>query len=297
MLDVHEARGSSPLPPTRNPPAEGLAVLLHDEGRSPVERARELIRPYTQRDDVLGIYVVGSSTRPYRDRLSDYDFEVIVTDEAYTLLPDDEKHVFVIEEGPPRRVDHEFYLRPRAEFEGLVSSTHDLFHGPYQHAAILHDPKGILAGVIGRLVSLPQAVRHARMAIHFLEVIEAIGRIKKLLHRQEGDNASEFGVRLLAGEAVRALTKLIFLQQGCWPPVRHWTQQELALVDGTEQLEAAMVAMMRDPTPDACGLLMKRLNSWLSDKGETFHEDVNELFHWAFLTDDGKTAFEVWGGR
>ncbi len=262
-----------------------------------MDRARELIQPYVQRDDVLGIYVVGSSTRPYRDELSDYDFEVIVTDEAYAMLSDAEKHVFIIDDGPPRRVDHEFYLRPLAEFEGLVSSTHDLFHGPYQYAEILHDPNGVLAEIVAKLATLPEDVRHERMTIHYLEVIEAAGRIKKLRHRQEEGDLSEFGIRLLAGEAVRALTKLLFLQRGCWPPVRHWTQQELALVEDGDRLQTAMIDVMRDPTPESCGLLMKQLNAWLSDAGETFHEDVNQLFHWAFLTDDGKKAFEVWGGR
>ncbi|MBN1859464.1 DUF4037 domain-containing protein [Candidatus Bipolaricaulota bacterium] len=262
-----------------------------------MERARELIGPYTKRDDVVGIYVVGSSTRPYRDKLSDYDFEVIVTDKAYAMLPDDEKHVFVIDDGPPRRVDHEFYLRPLAEFEGLISSTHDLFHGPYQHAEILHDPEGLLADIVERLAALPEDVRSARMILHYLEVIEAVGRIRKLRHRQQESDESELGIRLLAGEAVRALAKLIFLQRGSWPPVRHWTQQELSLVDGADRLDPAMVAVLRDPTTESCDLLMKGLHAWLSDAGETFHSDVNELFHWAFLTEDGKRAFEIWGGR
>ena len=262
-----------------------------------MERARKLIRPYVERDDVVGIYVVGSATRPYRDELSDYDFEVIVTDEGYEALTDDEKHVFVIDDGPPRRVDHEFYLRPLAEFRALVSSTHDLFHGPYQHAEILHDPDGVLAEVVTRLARLPEDVRSSRMTIHYLETLEAIGRIKKLRSRQGNDDASEFGIRLLAGEAARAVTKLIFLQRGCWPPVRHWTQQELALVDGIDRLEAAMVAVMRDPATPACDRLMEQVNGWLTACGESFHDDVNGLFHWAFLTEDGKKSFEVWGGR
>jgi hypothetical protein len=262
-----------------------------------VERARELIRPYTTREDVVGIYVVGSSTRPYRDELSDYDFEVIVTDEAYAELADGEKHVFTIENGPPRRVDHEFYLRPLSEFRRLVSSTHDLFHGPYRHAKVLHDPKGVVAETVERLALLPDKVRSARMKIHYLEIVEAIGRIKKLRHRQQGEDRAELGVRLLAGEAVRALCKLIFLQSGCWPPVRHWTQQELALVDDADQLEPVMMNVMRDPASGSCDLLMQQLNAWLSSRGETFHDDVHELFHWAFLTDEGKQSFEVWGGR
>jgi len=52
-----------------------------------MERARELIKPYVEMDGVIGIYVVGSATRPYRDELSDYDIEVIVTDDVYESTP------------------------------------------------------------------------------------------------------------------------------------------------------------------------------------------------------------------
>ena len=99
-----------------------------------MERARELIKPYRKMDGLVGIYLVGSATRPFRDRdpLSDYDFEVVMEDEAFSRVPPDKKLVFVIEEGPPRRVDHEFYLRPWKELSGLVRSTLDLDHHPYQ---------------------------------------------------------------------------------------------------------------------------------------------------------------------
>ena len=91
-----------------------------------MERARELIKPYMTMDGVIGVYLVGSATRPFRDPLSDYDFEVIVEDDALALVPALQKLVFVIEEGPPRRVDHEFYLRPWTELDRLVRSTLDL---------------------------------------------------------------------------------------------------------------------------------------------------------------------------
>ena len=98
-----------------------------------MERARELVQPYLEKEGIIGIYLVGSATRPFRDERSDYDIEVVVEDELYRSLPDEERHVFVIDEGPPRKVDHEFYLWPWSEFEGLIGSTLDLYHYPYQH--------------------------------------------------------------------------------------------------------------------------------------------------------------------
>lgn len=40
-----------------------------------MERAQELSAPYTNKPGVIGIYLVGSASRPFRDRLSDYDIE------------------------------------------------------------------------------------------------------------------------------------------------------------------------------------------------------------------------------
>ena len=77
-----------------------------------MERARELSRPYAAREDVIGIYVVGSATRPHRDDLSDYDIEVVLEDAAYARTPDAERQVFAYKGDEPKVVDYEFYLRP-----------------------------------------------------------------------------------------------------------------------------------------------------------------------------------------
>ena len=77
-----------------------------------MERARELIKPYLKMDGVIGIYVVGSATRPYRDELSDYDIEVIVEDNVYARTPMADRQVFSFKEGAAKVVDYEFYLIP-----------------------------------------------------------------------------------------------------------------------------------------------------------------------------------------
>lgn len=50
-----------------------------------MERAARLIEPYTREPWVRGILLVGSASRPFRDRISDYDFEIAVDDDAYAL--------------------------------------------------------------------------------------------------------------------------------------------------------------------------------------------------------------------
>jgi len=255
-----------------------------------MERVRDLIQPYLTREGVVGIYVVGSATRPFRDGLSDYDIEVVVTDEVYDRTPDDERHILVIEEGPPRRVDHEFYLWPWRDFTALRDSDQDLFHFAYQHAAILHDPEGRIAAIVSKLAELPDIVREQRMRVHFLEFIYGSGRARKTLER-----GSTLNVRMVLAAAVRALVKLLFLQHGSWAPTLHWSEQELRELGIPVDLITQMTGLLADPTEDALRGLVERVKARLTEREETFHDDVAALDRWAFLTAEGKRAFARWG--
>jgi hypothetical protein len=254
-----------------------------------MERARELIRPWIGREGVIGIYVVGSSTRPHRDALSDYDIEVVVEDAVYEALPDSERHVLVIDEGPPRRVDHEFYLWPWSDFAALVDSRRDLFHSPYRHAAVLHDPEGRIAPVVERLAELPEEVRRERLRVHFLEFLFGAGRSRKTFERRR-----ELDGRLVAAEALVALAKLLFLAKGSWPSTRHWSEAELRLLGVPEEILTGVLEAARDPAPARMRDLADRVKAWLDEAGMTFHHDVEALTRWAYLTPEGKAAFERW---
>ena len=133
-----------------------------------MERAAQLIEPYTREPWVRGIYLVGSASRPFRDRISDYDFEIAVDDDHYARASDDERHAFSIDPGPPPRVDYEFLLRPWSELEGLVASTRDVDHYPFQHARVLFDPDGALAPLLARIAALPDDVRDVRLRVHYM---------------------------------------------------------------------------------------------------------------------------------
>ncbi len=257
-----------------------------------MQRAWELIKPYLDMDELVGIYVVGSSTRPFRDALSDYDIEVVVEDATYDALPDEKRHVFVIDEGPPRRVDREFYLRPWSEFAALLESPLDFYHYPYQHAVILHDPSGRVSDVARRLAELPEAVRAVRLRVHYLEFLFAIGRARKTLER-----GGDLNLRLLHGEALAALVKLLFLLYGSWPATPHWTQQELALVGVPDAFVARINHAFTAPTSEEFSVLTESVKETLVAHGETFHQDPLALMRWAYLTVEGKQAFHTWGGR
>ncbi|MDD5263370.1 MAG: hypothetical protein PHU43_00845 [Candidatus Bipolaricaulis sp.] len=259
-----------------------------------MQRAKDLSRPYVARKDVIGIYVVGSATRPQRDELSDYDIEVILDDAAYAQTPDAERQVFVYRDGEPKVVDYEFYLRPWSEFLALVSSTQDLFHYPYQHAVIVHDPVGRIAPVIRRLAELPEGIRQDRLRAHYLEFRFALGRARKTA---QGGRNRDLNLRLLRGDAASALVKVLFLAARSWPATHHWVEQELRLLGVPAALVQDMEATFRDPAHERTKRLVETVDAWLNERGETFHHDTSALIAWAFHRDEGKSAFERWAGR
>jgi predicted nucleotidyltransferase len=270
--------------------------ILLTSRRSTVKRARELIQPYVEKEGVIGIYLLGSVTRPYRDGLSDYDIEVIVEDAVYERTPDEERQVFVFKEGEPRVVDYEFYLIPWSDFAGLLESTHDLFHQPYQHAVILHDPEGRISSIIERLGELPEGVRRERLTVHFLEFLYRLGRARKTAHRADGSGPA-INLRLLYGDALSSLVKLLFLVKGSWVAPKHWSEQELRQLGIPEDLVARAVCLLGIPEPEDAKGLVEAMKAFLDECGETFHHDMDGIQRWLFFTKEGKRAFERWGLR
>jgi uncharacterized protein DUF4037 len=258
-----------------------------------MERASELIKPYLEMDGVIGIYVVGSATRPYCDELSDYDIEVIVEDDVYERTPMDERQVFSFKEGEPKVVDYEFYLIPWSDFVHLTESSLDLFHYPYQHASILHDPEGRIEPVIRQLAALPEDVRLERMTVHFLDLLYRLGRERKTAQR--GD--LPINLALLQGDALSSLTKLIFLVKKSWPSMKHWSEQEFSELGISSDLLDSVKTWMSDTSSDHARAMASAVRTFLDDEGETFHADMEGIQQWLFFTKNGKAAFERWGCR
>jgi hypothetical protein len=258
-----------------------------------MERARELIKPYLEMDGVIGIYVVGSATRPYRDALSDYDIEIIIEDDVYERMPMDERQIFSFKESEPKVVDYEFYFIPWSDFVRLTESTLDLFHYPYQHAAILHDPQGRIKPIITQLAELPEDVRLERMTVHFLEFLYRLGRNRKTSER--GD--LPINLALLQGDALSSLTKLIFLAKKSWPSMKHWSEQEFCELGICSELIDSVKAWLRDTCSDNARAMVGAARAFLDAEGASFHSDMEGIQQWLFFTKEGKAAFERWGCR
>ncbi len=257
-----------------------------------MNRAEELIEPYVSREGVVGIYLVGSATRPHRDALSDYDIEVIVEDDAYERTPDSERQVFTMKADQPKVVDYEFYLWPWSAFIALKESTQDLFHYPFQHAVVLHDPAQRVEPIVRQLAELPETVRMDRMRVHYLEFRFGLGRARKTRER-----GGTLNLHLLYGDALSALVKLMFLSRHSWPSTRHWTEQELRLLGVPQELLSKACLLLEDPEGEAVRALVEAVQQWLDQCGETFHRDGESLMNWAFHRTAGKRAFETWAGR
>ena len=258
-----------------------------------VARARELIKPYLDRDGVIGIYVVGSATRPYRDALSDYDIEVIVEDALYERTSDDERQTFAFKEDEPKVVDHEFYLIPWSDFVSLTQSTHDLFRFPYQHAVVLHDPGGRISPIIEQLAALPEDVRRERMTVHYLDFVYRLGRARKTRKR----DGHRLNLTLLYADAARSLVKLLFLVKGSWPATAHWSEQELRLLGVPDGLIEGAARLAPDIEPDVVKELAEAVRSFMDENAVTLHREMDKIQPWLFFTKEGKRAFEQWGVR
>jgi hypothetical protein len=255
---------------------------------SGMERALRLVEPYTHHAWVRGVYLVGSASRPFRDAVSDYDFEIAVDDVAYGRLTAAEKHIFAMDPEVPTRVDYEFYLRPWSELEALRTSTRDLDHYPFQHASILFDRDGDLAPLLAHIAELPAAVRAVRCRVHYLEVLAAKGRSAKCAERGERLNA-----RLVAADGVAALARLLFLLHGSWPAMRHWTSHELRIAG----VDRAVVERMTAALEGDVAPLLETAREQLDAHGFDFHHDIAAFRTWAFVSDEGKRALATWGAR
>ena len=201
--------------------------------------------------------------------------------------------MFVLKDGEPKVVDYEFYMIPWSDFVAMKTSTHDLFHYPYQHAVILHDPDGRIEPVVRDLAALPERIRSERMVVHFLEFLFGLGRARKTAER--GDRT--VNLALLRGGALRALVKVIFLVRNSWPATVHWTQQEFKELGVPASVLDAIGAWQADPASQQARALVDAVTTDLDACGETFHHDREAMQEWLFLTREGKAAFERWGGR
>ncbi len=223
----------------------------------PVE-LEAFLKPYLEMTDALGILLVGSSSRAYRDALSDQDLEVIVTDAFYAHLPLDQR----------LRHDQETELLflPQSDFLAKKNSPADIDHWTYEDCVVLHDPHGLLEDELIKIALLPLDLRAARLKLHYFEFLFSAQRLDKLLTR--GD---ELNVRLALAHAATNLIKLIFLLNHRWPPVIHWTAQSLTnLPENLPHFKAQLTEFLRQPSAPLSRQLIQEVDHLLERQGFSF---------------------------
>jgi hypothetical protein len=210
--------------------------------------------PYRDNPEVLGIVVVGSASRHYRDALSDYDVEIITTDRMFASATPEEQFFRISNDAV------ECALVPESDFSAKKRSIADIDHWPYTSCIVLHDPDGYVINEIEQIAAMPEELRQARIRLHYFEFLFSARKIKRTMQR--GD---ELNVRLLAAQAVMTVLKLLFVLQGQWPPITHWTAQNLAqLEDIPATVKPLMIRLLAQPNPATAEQLIQTIDGLLS---------------------------------
>lgn len=213
-------------------------------------------------------------------------------DAAYAATPLPERHVFAVEEGQPKRVDHEFYLRPWGELVAMESSTLDLDHYPVPTRGDPPRPHGEACRPVPAAgCPSPSGTRHP--------VVGSLpgDRVRPRPRREmsgEGQGpcraAHPRGGKCGACEAPRRGPRLV----GPDPPLGGGGAPHPGRAGGPP---GSGRGRPRAPSPDGFNTLREGVQAFLDELGESFHHDRMALIRWAFLTAEGKAAFRTWGAR
>lgn len=215
------------------------------------------LAPYRANPDVLGIVLVGSASRHYSDDLSDCDLEIITTDYFFYSRTEQEQFFRLKDDKI------ECALVPESDFSAKKHSTADVDHWPYTSCAVLHDPDGYVMNEIEQIVVMPDEVCQARIKLHYFEFLFSARKISRTMQR--GD---ELNVRLVAAQAAMIAVKLLFVLQHHWPPIMHWSAQNLAQLEGIPStIKPLLVQLLSQPHPAAADQLIKQIDTLLGEAG------------------------------
>lgn len=218
---------------------------------------------------VIGVVMVGSSSREYKDPLSDLDIEVIVRNEVYRSLQR-KTQTFL-----PEHKGAELLFFPYTEFQLKKVSPLDLDHWPYVHARIIYDQSGVIEQEIKQIVSMPYDLALARSKLHYFEFLFSVNRLEKLIVR-----GSRLNLNLTIHQALASFIRLMFVTQQQWPPLLHWATQNLLEIEGVPgQMIALATALSEKPSVTCRDQLLLAIDKYLLDGGYTFHFSKTELMN------------------
>lgn len=221
----------------------------------------EKLGMFRSNKDVIGIILVGSGSRQYRDELSDFDLEVIVKEQYYDKLNEEQKFYEFEEEGI------EILIYSNRDFSKKIKSNKDLEHWPYEECVILHDTSQYLEEKIVEIALLTPEIREARLRLHYFEFLFSARRVKRTLTR-----GKELNARLVSAQMVFVLIKLLFLLNYRWPPLLHWAAENIELLeDIPENIKLMMLEAIRRPDGHLAEKLIIEVDNLITLNGLNFH--------------------------
>ena len=138
-------------------------------------------------------------------------------------------------------------------FRAKRDSVRDVEHWPYENCRILLDIDGSIVSQVLAIVCMDRELRLRRIKLHFFEFAYYARRFNKL-----GVRTSELNRRAAAAKALESFVKAVFLCRGKWPPLAHWTEEQLRLVGIPPESIDLVHAFIQRPERDA-GLALEAM--------------------------------------
>ncbi|TNP12928.1 hypothetical protein FHY73_25340 [Bacillus tropicus] len=222
-------------------------------------KKNEAIKSFQENPAVIGILLVGSASQPYKDSFSDYDLEVVVSDDYYNSLSNSERFF--------TKDNYEFLLLPLSDFLCKKNSLSDVDHWPYEECKVIYDPKQIINNELPFIILMDLATRNDRLKLHYFEFLFAAKRLKKTLLR-----GHDFNVRLSMAYLAISVTKIIFILNHRWPPIPHWTMENMYKLDNMpSRITELILEILKSPQPESVDSLLVEMDLLLMKDGHEFH--------------------------
>ncbi|MGR6765256.1 hypothetical protein ACU1JV_26125 [Paenibacillus sp. T2-29] len=236
-----------------------------------LEILKNLTKEIRDNYNTLGIVNVGSSSRFYKDILSDYDLEVVVKNEFYIDLPSNQRLLRKKIENDS--IEVELLMIPESDFDKKVYSPLDIDHWPYETCKILYDPFDYLKNKIVQITTMDILKRDERLKLHYFEFIFSANKAKKAIQRCNLLNA-----HVSISQMILSLIKILFLINYHWPPAVHWLSQNFRiLTDLPPTIKIAVLLVMEKLTFDHIEILINEVDKYLIKKNIDFIFDKEHL--------------------
>lgn len=253
-----------------------------EDFKSPAPGLAALVSGLAGNGSVLGVILVGSASRGQNDEHSDYDLQVVTADPEFRPLNPGE----LIETLRLPFGTVEIQRTSESDFLALKLSPKDCDHWPYQSAKVLFD-RGTIAAEIELIKAMPAATQSERVRLHLFEFYFYANRVEALEARKD-----KLNLLLACGHAARTAVILASVSRGKWPPLLHWSAQELRgqnkhslakalentlLVPGTGTMSELKLAVLEDLCLDGHELLVTDTSS-LAKVSSPYYRTVREKF-------------------